>query len=107
MDRKGCSGQSLTLNGKGINAVYTSYAGKVMYCLTVLYSLFPTAKSAALLSSHCRKSRVGSEILLRRAATDGLRESVPLTGTPVQSGWHCGAPNADLAENHGGSKEGT
>ena len=54
-----------------------------------------------------RKTHVGSEILLCRAAPDGLWESVPLIWTPAQSEWYCGAPNANLGENCGGSKEGT
>lgn len=63
----------------------------------VLYSLFPNAKSGALLSGHCRK-HIGSAILLCRAATDELWESVLLQ----QSEWHWGAPKADLEENSGG-----
>lgn len=98
---------SVLHNGKGINAADTSYAGKVAWSLAVWYSLFPTTKSGALCSSHCRKTRVGSEIYPCRAAAEGLQESVLLIQTPARSEWHGGAPNADLGENYEGSKEGT
>lgn len=68
----------------------------------VLYSLFPKAKSGALLSGHCREAHVGSAVLLCGAATDQLWESVLLQ----QPEWHWGAPKADLEENWG-SKEHT
>lgn len=69
---------------------------------TVLYSLFPKAKSGALLSGHCRGTHVGSAVLLCRAATDQLWESVLLQ----QPEWHWGAPKADLEENWSSKEHG-
>lgn len=91
----------ITLNGKGINAACTSYAGKVIESLRLSCTASSQMQSQDHFSLATVGKHIGSAILLCRAATDELWESVLVQ----QSEWHWGAPEADLEENRRGSKE--